>query len=236
MPDIHVPHLDEEEGEKDENDENDEREDAVPRRPRPTWKSFLKIGLEVALIGTGVFLGLAGEQWRENVRHRELAHASLQRFRAEFRANRAEVLRVKDRHAKEVQDLEAYFNAHSTELLAHLVDLRKPIPSPVPDNVTDSAGFNYAAWDLALATQSLAYIDPDLVATMSSTYRLQQLCENAHNWIAQASYSGTNVVYLLGGRLTYFGDTVLYEQLLLKQYDDILPRLDNALGDPPRAK
>jgi hypothetical protein len=232
MPDIHVPHLDEGEQKKDE----PEQEEAAAGKQRYSSKSLLKIALEVALISTGVFLGLAGEQWRENARHRELAEGSLRRFRAEFRANRAEVMRVKDRHAKEEKDLEVYFNTHGDELLAHLVDLRKPIPSPVPDNVTDSAGFNYAAWDLALATQSLAYLDPDLVASMSSTYRLQQLCENAHNWIAQASYSSTDIVYFLRGRLGYFGDTVLYEELLLKQYDDILPRLDKAIGDTSAAK
>ena len=30
-----------------------------------------------------------------------------------------------------------------------------------------SAGFGYAAWDVALATQSLAYIDPELVAVIA---------------------------------------------------------------------
>ena len=61
-----------------------EEEDA-PASPaathRPQGKSLFKIALEVMLIAVGVFLGLAGEQWRENVRHREMAEASLRRFR-----------------------------------------------------------------------------------------------------------------------------------------------------------
>ena len=59
----------------------------------------------------------------------------------------------------------------------------------MPDMATDSAGVAYAAWDVALATQSLAYIDPDLVASMSSAYRLQQMYEDAHRNIQQAQYS-----------------------------------------------
>src|SRR6476646_1614723 len=75
MAEVHVPQL----------DEHDEH-DAVPlpaaARPSRT-PSIVKIALEVVLIGTGVFLGLAGEQWRESMRHRELADVSLRRFRTE---------------------------------------------------------------------------------------------------------------------------------------------------------
>jgi hypothetical protein len=226
VPEIHLPHLEEEA-------EGEAETHPAPSKTSRRWKSALKIGLEVLLITSGVFLGLLGEQWRENVHHRELAEASLQRFRAEFRRNRGEVERVHDRHVKERKDLEAYFAAHGNELNAHLVDPRKPIPGPVPDNVTDSAGFDYSAWDLALATQSLSYIDPDLVASMSAAYRMQQMYEDAHRAIAQTSYSFTDPVYWLRGVTNYFGDAALWEELLLKRYDDLLPRLDRALGESP---
>ena len=193
-------------------------------------KSFAKIGLEVVLITTGVFLGLLGEQWRENAHHRELAKASLERFRAEFRANKAEVNRVHARHVQERDALQKYFADHQTELLAALLDLRKPLPQPIPDIVTDSAGVAYSAWDVALATQSLAYIDPDLVAAMSSAYRMQQMYEDAHRHIQQTQYSASVPVALMRGHLGYFDDASNYEELLLKQYDAILTRLDNAIG------
>ena len=51
MPDIHVPKLDGHGGKH----------------------SIPKTLLEVALISVGVFLGLAGEQWRERAHQRELA-------------------------------------------------------------------------------------------------------------------------------------------------------------------
>ena len=234
MPHPHLPHLDDEDEEREPQNHPEEAKAADsalarPRRALP-WKSLTKIGLEVVLISAGVFLGLAGEQWRENRHHQELAAASLLRFQAEFRANRAEVLRVKDRHAKELKDLLAYFNAHQQALAAHLKDITKPIPVPLPDTVTDSAGVDFAAWDFALATQSLVYLDPDLVASMSSAYRMQQIYLDAHRAIQQTAYSYTDLVYYLRGLTAYFDDASVYEELLLKRYDEILLRLDKAVA------
>jgi hypothetical protein len=44
------------------------------------------------------------------------------------------------------------------------------------------------------------------------------------------SYSFQNQVYWFRGVYGYFGDTVLHENLLLKRLDDLLPRLDQAIG------
>jgi len=216
MPDVHVPHL----------DEGHESPGSASGRT----KSLLKIGLEVVLITAGVFLGLLGEQWRENAQHRELAQQALRRFRAEFGANRTEVERVHGRHVQQYQALEKYFAEHQAELMANLLDVRKPLPLPIPDMTTDSAGMTYSAWDVALATQSLAHIDPDLVAAMSSAYRMQQMYEDAHRNIQETQYSATLPVALMRGHMAYFGDASLYEELLLKQYVAILARLDKATG------
>lgn len=214
MPDVLLPPVD---------DKGHSPQVIAPRRT----KSFFKIGLEVALISAGVFLGLLGEEWRENAEHQALADASLLRFRVEFRANKAEVERVHGRHVQQVQALQKY----SAEHQAMLLDVRQPLPQPVPDMTTDSAGVAYAAWDVALATQSLAYIDPDLVAAMSSAYRLQQMYEDAHCHIQQAQYSASMPIHLMRGHMTYFADASLYEKLLLKQYDAILSRLDKAVSE-----
>jgi len=216
MPEVHLPDLD---------DEEPGPEVTAPRRT----KSYFKIGLEVVLISMGVFLGLVGEGWRENAEHRELAEASLRRFRAEFQANKTEVDRVHSRHVQQLQALEKYF----AENAKTLVEGRQPLPQPVPDMTTDSAGVAYAAWDVALATQSLAYIDADLVAAMSSAYRMQQMYEDAHRNIQQAQYSSTSSlpVHWMRGHMAYFGDASIYEELLLKQYDALFARLDKAIGD-----
>jgi hypothetical protein len=66
----------------------------------------LKLLLEVALISVGVFLGLLGEQWRENAHQHDLAKDSLRRFHAEIVENRDAVAKVVDYHAI-VQEIQA---------------------------------------------------------------------------------------------------------------------------------
>ena len=88
MPTVHLPHLDEE----------DEPTPAPSSPPPPHRRhSWLKFLLEVVLITAGVFVGLAGESWRESREHR----------------------------------------------------------------------FEFSAWDVALATESLVHIDPELVAMIT---------------------------------------------------------------------
>ena len=71
---------------------------APPERPRRRrrMRSLAWMVLEVLLISIGVFLGLAGEQWREDRENRRQAAESLRRFRAEIAANREAISNVKD--------------------------------------------------------------------------------------------------------------------------------------------
>jgi hypothetical protein len=186
--------------------------------------------LEVVLITSGVFLGLLGEQWREDAEHRRLATAALKQFRAEFVANRAEVDRVHQRHVDQLKKLLDYLGTNGAALAAHMVDRAKPIPIPVPDTVTDSAGVDFAAWDLALATQSLAHIDGQLVADISSAYTMQRVYWTAHGNIQRASYSITDPVIHINGVTAWLDDAVLYERLMRERYDDLIPRLDKAIA------
>ena len=87
MPEVHPARAD---------DDGPRHDVPAPQTPHGT-KSFFRIGLEVVLISAGVFLGLLGEEWRENAEHRALATAALHRFRPEFPANKAEVERVHGR-------------------------------------------------------------------------------------------------------------------------------------------
>jgi len=149
------------------------------------------------LITAGVFLGLAGEGWRESREHRELAEQSLRRFREEVKSNRQAVLRVHQMHQDQEKAMIDYFNANGPALMASMLDPRKPMPAPVPDVTTDSAVFDYSTWDVAVATESLAYIDPEVVAMISDAQRMQQMIEEDHRAIAQVLYSFQNQVHYL---------------------------------------
>jgi hypothetical protein len=136
MAEVHLPKL---------ADEEDEGTPAAPSHapsPPRRAKSLTTLLLEVALISAGVFLGLMGEQCRENAEHRELAKESLRRFRTEIANNRKAVAAVKDYHSGIKQELVSYFQSNGSTTV-RMTQALAPI------------FFEQAAWDLALATEAL---------------------------------------------------------------------------------
>jgi hypothetical protein len=222
VADVHVPDLEEEP------DEPVPAENTGPASPRR--RTFVRIAVEVALISAGVFLGLLGEQWREHAAHRELARASLQHFRVELNANRDAVAAVAGKHETKLGALREYFAAHRSDLSAALGDPAHPLPAP-PDTDTDPAFFEYAAWDVALSSGAMAYVDPDLAVALAHVYRAQQQYDESTRAITSAMYSFHNEAAWLQDVATYFGDCTLFEPRLLKLYDEILPRLDRAIAE-----
>jgi hypothetical protein len=223
VPEVHLPHLDDEEPDAARPPDGHEAENRVRPDARHRSKSLLKIGLEVLLIGTGVFLGLMGEQWRERAQHRELAAESLRRFREEIAINRTAVSAVKDYHATMKKTLDAYVSADPKGREKMDVQLRGLQP----------ATFERSAWDLAFVTQSLAHIDPQLVFSLSRIYTLQQGYADLSNGILHAMYIRTpdeNLAGFFSAVAIYYGDIVIYEPKLLELYDEVSPRIDRALG------
>lgn len=214
MPDIHVPDLDE---------HDDGSATTVPTpAPRTTHRSLPRIGLEVLLIGLGVFLGLAGEQWREAAHQRELAAASLRRFRAEIVGNRDAVASVRATHEAGSQAIQAYL----------AVDERSRRNLVLPTS-TSPAFLEYAAWDLAIATQSLGDIDQNLAQDLAGVYAVQRQLDNATRTITDVMYAkgdAPNPTPFLTSLSLYFGDCNLIEPRLLARYDEVLKALDAAMG------
>jgi hypothetical protein len=212
MPDVHLPVLE------------DEPDDAPPSMSegRPV-RSIVKVLFEVVLIGMGVFLGLLGEQWRESSHHRELALDSLRRFRTEIVANRSAVLAVKDYHATTRKSVETYLAADRGSRQSG--DLRINGIQPV--------SFEHTAWDLAIATQSLAYLDSDLAFSVARVYDGQQRYAELTHGVLQAMYlrpPTENLEAFLRVLALYYDDIVLEEPGLVKMYNELLPQVDRALA------
>ncbi len=214
MPDIHVPDLDE-------HDEGSTTTALTPA-PRPKRRSLPKIGLEVLLIGLGVFLGLAGEQWREHAHQRELAAASLRRFRAEIARNRDAVIAVRNKHEAGLKAIEEYLAVDDRT--------RRNLAFPAS---TDPAFLEYAAWDLAIATQSLGDIDQNLAQKIAGVYAIQHQLDNATRTITDVMYAKAgdpSRVPFLSSLALYFDDCNLIEPRLVSSYDEALKTLDAAIG------
>jgi len=203
VPDVHVPKLDEHGG-----------------------KSVLKIAFEVLMISVGVFLGLAGEQWREHARERALAQEALRRFRTEVVENRASVAAVKDYHATLEKELQTEFGKPEQKREGKNIHLNGIRP----------ARFDHSAWDLAVGTQALSHIDADLALALATIYNTQGSVDGLTQGVTQSMYitpptDEKNPSTFMGALLIYLGDMILYEPRLLKMYDEILPKIDGALGE-----
>jgi hypothetical protein len=224
MPDVHIPKL----------DEHDDEEPTAPvsapvSKSHHRSKSFVKIGLEVVLISAGVFLGLMGEQWRERSEHRELAEEALRRFRTEIATNRKAVAERTDYHATLKKELTTYFTSDAPrtgDKRAQTVHMTMGV-GPV--------FFEQAAWDLALATQALAYVDADLAFRLSRVYTLQKAYAELQTSIVQSTIYGQSWTHdiesVFRSILNYMGDASYFDPVLLKAYDDVLPEIDRTLGE-----
>jgi hypothetical protein len=214
---IHPPHLadDEKPPARQLADEKVADTPKAPARGLPQSRWLLKIGLEVLLISMGVFLALMGEQWRENAHTRDLAEASLQRFRAEIVANRKAVAAVKDYHVTTLKSLEAYLAADPKARQATSVEIKGLQP----------VFFERTAWDLALATQSLANIDPQVAFALSRIYGTQQTYTELTRAIMQAMYLRP-ITESFEALSYYFSDITRWERSLLQMYDEVLVQMD----------
>ena len=196
--------------------------------PVPTASSlhggtYGKILLEVALITVGVFLALMVDQWRQGAEHRQLAEDTLGRFRTEFRMNRAAVAAVRAEHESAFQRIQAYFAAEPAARAT----------MTYPHSATNPAFMEYTAWDLAIATQALAYVDPDLAQSVAHLYAVQRQLDGATRDITLVMYTRAgdpDPAPLTVSLATYFDDCNLIEPRLLKLYDEILQALDARLG------
>jgi hypothetical protein len=225
VPHVHLPQLEDDE-EPAVAQDTASAVDPAPQadKPRPRSKWFLKIGLEAVLISLGVFLALMGEQWRDSAHIRETTDASLRRFRTEIATNRAAVEAVRNYHIGVLESLKAYLAADPKARQSRL--------STVQINGLQPVFFENTAWDLALATQSLAHIDPQVAFALSRIYGLQRGYAESTRGILNALYIRP-MIDSFEALSYYYGDVVPCESALLKQYDEVLPQIDRALEGQP---
>jgi hypothetical protein len=182
--------------------------------------------LEAVLISAGVFLALLGEQWREDAQHRALAGASLRNFRSEITANREALAAVVDYHTDTRANLEAYFASDRPRTAAAFdVPIERGL-GPVY--------FEETAWELAVANQSLGYIDPDLAVALSRVYTLQRAYVTQQAAIVQSTIYARSWTQDVEGFwrpvLYYLSDLAHLDPTLMRAYDEAILRLDQASG------
>jgi len=97
--------------------------------------------------------------------------------------------------------------------------------------------FEQAAWDLAIATQALVYVDADLAFRLSRAYTLQRAYTQLQTTIVESTIYGQSwtqdIDSVFRSILNYLGDVSYFDPTVLKAYDEVLAQIDRALGESP---
>jgi hypothetical protein len=195
---------------------------------RERQNSLLNIILEVILISIGVFFALWANNWHEEREHRALGRSTLRNFADELRANREAVQKERQYHETLTRDLQQFLA--SNEPLTE-ERLQKSVKFKGVRPIT----FEHTAWDLALATQALSYLEPDLAFDISKVYTAQGAFQTLQNsFLASAftpsTFSSDNVKGLVGAMEYYLLDINQKEPAILQLYDKVIPEVDRALS------
>lgn len=197
-------------------------------RPREHGKSLLTILLEVVLISIGVFLGLLASNWHEEREHRALAEAALRNFASEMRTNQQAVQKERQYHQGLAGELHDF-------LASNEVPTEERFDQSVHSTGVHPINFEHTAWDLALATGALSYLDPQLAFNVSKVYTEQSAFQTLQNSFlgsafSPATFASDNVKGLANAMQFYLNDVNTEEPRLLQRYDKIIPELDQVLA------
>ena len=191
--------------------------------------------VQFLLIGVAVFLGLQAYQWREDREHRDKARATLLNFRAEITKNRAAVVRVRPYHTALRDSLASGLRGGSATLGQVIGRFRFEGRPFIGIRTVD---FSRTAWDLALATEALSYIDPALAFAIADVYHQQEIFRDIQGAFMQNLFTpeyfrdenGRAALTAVGA---YIGDVHYQGPRMLELYEQLQPKLDSALGTRP---
>ncbi len=195
-------------------------------------RSFLNLFFEVALITVGVFLALWANNWHEDREHRAQAQAALRNFTEEMEANLQAVQGNRQYHetlARELHEFLASNEPASDERYkksVHFEGMRPVI-------------FEHTAWDLALATQALSYLKPDLAFDISKVYTQQNAFQKLEDSFLAAAFtpaslSSDNLKGLATVMEFYLIDVNQLEPAMATSYEKIIPEIKRALSGETR--
>jgi Tfp pilus assembly protein PilE len=195
---------------------------------RGEQRSFPTLLIEVVLVAAGVFLALWANNWHEDREHRAQARAALRNFASEMEANRRATQSNRTYHETLARELEQFLRSKeqpSEERLykeVHFEGVRPVI-------------FEHTAWDLALATQALSYLKPELAFDISKVYTKQNAIQTLENsFLASAftpaSMSSDNPKGMATAMVLYLIDVNQQEPAILQLYDKVIPEVNSALS------
>jgi hypothetical protein len=195
-------------------------------------RSFFNLIFEVALITVGVFFALLANNWHEDREHRAQARAALRNFAGETEANREATQRYRQYHetlARELHEFLASKEAPTDDRFnksVHFEGMRPVI-------------FEHTAWDLALATQALSHLKPDLAFDIAKVYTQQNAFQKLEDSFLASAFtpatlSSNSFKGLAPAMEIYLIEINLQEPAMLSRYEKIIPAIKRALSGDAR--
>ncbi len=184
--------------------------------------------VESVLVVGSILLALALDEWNEDREFEDLASRSLVNFEREIQQNR---LRVED---------VTLFHAGLRDVLANMDASRGAVPTTTIRNIME--GFQPAllvstAWETAVATGALGYMDYDVVAGLSLTYNMQErlvtLNQSGLNDLLVGGFRSGEADLLVYAANRYMRELTEAEQRLQGVYDLVLGLIAETLGERP---
>lgn len=190
---------------------------------KPEW--ILRATFESMLIIVSIVAALAVDEWRQDRQNQELATQSLGVFEREIRQNMARLDDVAPYHAG-MRDVVARMAAEE----AAGADLRSIMEGLEPTVLLSTA------WETALATGALTYMDFEVVSALSLTYSLQRrFAEESRSHLPDISAVPGGSPAMLDDRITaarsYLEDLTRDEQQLRGVYAEALQMIGSRLTE-----
>jgi hypothetical protein len=164
--------------------------------------------------------------------HRAQAQAALRNFAGEMEVNR--------------QATEGNRRYHET-LARELHEFLGSKEPPSDDRFNKSVHFEgmrpvqfeHTAWDLALATQALSYLKPDLAFDISKVYTQQNAFQRLEDSFLASAFtpaglSSGNLKGLAPAMEFYLIDVNLQEPAMVSRYEKVIPEVKRALSGDAR--
>ena len=193
-------------------------------------RTFGGLLFEVVLIAVGVFLALWANNWHEDREHRALAKAALRNFLSEMEANRDATQSERSYHETLAGKLTEFLKnkdaSSGDDRFYKEVEFKglKPVT------------YEHTAWDLALATQALSYLRPELAFDISKVYTEQNAYQALENSFLASTFTQKslstegNMKDLAPAMMFYLIDANHHEATVLDLYSKAIPEVQMALG------
>ena len=191
-------------------------------------RSLANLLAETVLIGVGVFLALLANNWHEQREHRALADSTLRNFAREMKVNQRNMGFHRQYHITLAGNLDKFLKSKEPQT-------RDQFEKSVDFKGMEPVFFEHTAWDLALATQALSYINPELAFDISQAYTQQSAFQTLENsFLASAftpaTFASEDMRGLAMAMGSYLADVNIQEPFILQLYDKVIPEIDSALS------